>query len=162
MQIKQTIRQNLHQLEDILVQLNDEEYSAPLRILNGQSIGKHVRHIVEFYGCLIHAKTNVCYDARERDEKIENSTTYCIQYIHQLLQAIELLNLNESIYLKQLVNDEPIEIGTTISREMIYCIDHSIHHFAIIKIAIQHHLPTIIFDKNFGIAYSTIQYNHHT
>ena len=159
MQIKQTIRQNLHQLEDILLQLNDEEYTDSLTILNNQTIGKHVRHIVEFYGCLAHANSMVCYDARKRDELLETSTSYTINYIHQLNQTIEQLDFHQSIILKQLVNDEEFEIATTIGREMIYCIDHSIHHFAIIKIAIQHHLPSITIDAHFGIAYSTIKYN---
>ena len=37
----------LTQLQQMLDQMNDQEYSKKLRILNENTIGKHVRHIIE-------------------------------------------------------------------------------------------------------------------
>ena len=51
MQLKATGQTILKQIFDLINQLNDAEYSAELDLLNGNSIGKHVRHVVEFFEC---------------------------------------------------------------------------------------------------------------
>ena len=159
MQIKQTIHQNLLQLEQILHQLSDEDYTCPLSILNGQTIGKHVRHIVEFYQCLMEAKSIVCYDERKRNILLETSTEYSISIVDRIMDKIDTLDFNQNIQLKQLVNDEVFFVNSTIGRELIYCIDHSIHHFAIIKMALKENFKTLDLTEDFGIAYSTLKYN---
>ena len=159
MQIKQTIHQNLYQLEHILHQLTDEEYVCELEILNGQTIGKHVRHIVEFYQCLMNATTYVCYDERERNLLLETSTSFTLSTIEIIMDKIDALDFNQNIQLKQLVNDEVFKVNSTIGRELIYCIDHSIHHFAIIKMALENHFSAMDLSDDFGIAYSTLKYN---
>lgn len=159
MQIKQTIHQNLHQLAQILHQLSDKDYTQPLEILNGQTIGKHVRHIVEFYQCLVESDLTISYDERKRNILLETSTDYAISIIELIINKIDNLAFNQVVILKQLVNDEIFHVNTTIGRELIYCIDHNIHHLAIIKIALDANFPTIILPKDFGIAYSTIKFN---
>jgi hypothetical protein len=43
-------------------------------------------------------------------------------------------------------------------REMVYLVEHSIHHYALIRIGLQENFPKIIIPENFGIAYSTIKH----
>ena len=54
--------------------------------------------------------------------------------------------------------DEAVELTTSLKRELIYNIEHAVHHMAIIKIAIKESLPHIALPEDFGIAYSTIKY----
>jgi len=39
----------LSQLEDLISSLDQESYRKPLAILNGASLGEHVRHSLEFF-----------------------------------------------------------------------------------------------------------------
>ncbi|MBS7332730.1 MAG: hypothetical protein KIG88_03950 [Weeksellaceae bacterium] len=158
MQIKKSIHQSLSQLENILIQINDTEYTQAIEILNGQTIGKHVRHIVEFFQCLLIADDVVCFDNRKREVLIENSTIYTLDRIKSIKQKIEFLDFNQPIILRQLIADDVIEVQSTIGRELIYCIDHSIHHFAIIKMVLRSDFPYISISEDFGIAYSTLNY----
>lgn len=158
MQIKESFHQTLNQLENILYQLNDEEYTKTVDLINKQTIGKHVRHIVEFFQCLLQAEKIVCFDSRKRELKIETSTEYTLNTIVKIKVEIEQLDFDKPIVLKQLIGDEVLEINSTIGRELIYCIDHSIHHFAIIKMVLKADFPYINFDKDFGIAYSTLNF----
>ena len=158
MQIKESIHQTLNQLEHILYQLNDIEYTQAVKIINGQTIGKHVRHIVEFFQCLIQAENVVCFDDRKREILIENSTEYTLDLINAIKIEIDNLNFNHPVILRQLVAEDIIEVNSTLGRELIYCIDHSIHHFAIIKMVLKTDFPNVSIEEDFGIAYSTLNY----
>ncbi len=64
------------QLQSMLATLKDEEYSNSLDLLSHASIGKHVRHIVEFYECLnesVVLGNSLDYDLRNRNEEYEKS-----------------------------------------------------------------------------------------
>ncbi len=51
-----------------------------------------------------------------------------------------------------------LEIPTNFYREMVYNIEHCIHHQALIKVALNEMEANHLINKNFGIAPSTIQY----
>ncbi len=56
----------LQQLHDVTLQLNEKDYSMPLELLNGNTIGKHIRHVYELYDELIRGivLNEVHYDSR--------------------------------------------------------------------------------------------------
>lgn len=74
------------QLRTIIHQLSDAEFIEKLELLNGSSIGQHVRHILEFYICLSDGiKTGeVDYDKRVRNLSIENNPYYAIRLLDEL------------------------------------------------------------------------------
>ncbi len=43
----------LVQLTEVIGQLTDADYARPLPVLSGNTIGKHVRHILECYELLV-------------------------------------------------------------------------------------------------------------
>jgi hypothetical protein len=49
--IKQEAITQLLNVKSVLAQIKDEDYTATLTTLKGASIGKHIRHIIEFYEC---------------------------------------------------------------------------------------------------------------
>ena len=63
---------------------------------------------------------------------------------------------NKSLVLIQKV-DTLIEIESNYNRELLYNLEHCIHHQALIKVAIIQS-ATIEIDENFGVARSTIEY----
>ena len=50
----------LNQLMQLSQQLSDSEYSAELGLLHGNSIGKHVRHVLEFFDILVVLTGKTC------------------------------------------------------------------------------------------------------
>lgn len=152
----------LLQLKVFLRQIDDAQYAERLAVLSQSSIGMHVRHVIEFYQCLMKGiqEGQIDYDARQRSILQESSTEYAITCIDALLVDISSVQQNHNIILltEQNLDEEKLGIESNLYRELSYVIEHSIHHFAIIKIACSAAFDNVIFDKDFGVAYSTIKY----
>ena len=152
----------VRQLTDLLKQLKPNEYCQPLAVLNGSTIGQHTRHVVEFYLCLLKGIRNgvVDYDARERNLMLENNLDFTINSLQEIENSIEVIkNPNEPLLLSvSYYTDNQDFIETNFMREIVYLVEHSIHHYALIRIGLQENFTEIIIPKNFGVAYSTI--NH--
>lgn len=139
--------------------LSGDDYSQPLEILHSNSIGKHVRHVVEFFECLDFGNTSlvVDYDDRKRNLLLENNTEYALNRIGEIQESIagyeeKMLTLNVDYgHGKQIVY-------TTLYRELVYNIEHCVHHLAILKIGIEMHFPHVKLDSDLGVAYSTQQF----
>lgn len=153
----------IRQLTDLLKQLSPNEYTKSLCVLNGSSIGQHTRHVIEFYQCLLKGKSDgiVDYDGRERNLLLENDLIFTIEVLEKIENSIiSIKNPNETILLSVSYCTENQDfIETNFMREMVYLVEHSIHHYALIRIGLQENFPDINIPKNFGIAYSTIR--HH-
>lgn len=122
------------------------------------SIGKHVRHILDLFECLIESdETGILnYDSRTRCPETESDKDFALNKIQKISVRIQGLDLNKKVVLKQNLNDSFCEINSTIERELLYNIEHCIHHLAIIRIGIENNFPQIEIPENFGIAHSTL------
>ena len=49
-------------------------------------------------------------------------------------------------------------VVSNVQRELVYLIEHAIHHFALLRIGIQENFPEISLASDFGVAYSTVKY----
>jgi hypothetical protein len=149
------------QLRCIINQLNKEQFSLKLQLLNDCSIGQHVRHILEFYICLSHGirSGNVDYDKRVRNQAIESDPKYA-EIILEDLNSVFCCSETEDMALTNttVYKDHVISSNSSVSRELIYLIEHSIHHYAIIAIAVKSHFNHVNLPENFGIAYSTTKH----
>ncbi len=155
-------------LQDALFYLNGVEpqiYSMPLELLFGASIGQHTRHFVEFYQCLLDQTMGegrvVNYALRARDLRIEEEPVFAADRIGQI--SSRLLQLDENFDC-ELVCDEHVDeasgmtVPSNLERELIYNIEHTIHHLAIIKIGLNAVAPQITLPAHFGVAPSTIRH----
>ena len=152
----------LNQISGLVQQINDNDYSYQLDLLSGNTIAKHIRHILELYvqfnsGILLN---QINYDKRERNLLIEHNKTYTITFINDLISKIKLIdNSDSAILLNTLINNNEFLIKTSIERELVYNIEHAIHHMAIIKIALLSNFKDISIPPNFGVAPSTVKYH---
>lgn len=152
------------QVQDLLDLMNNENYSQPLRIFNGSSIGQHIRHIVDFYLCLINGldATNINYDKRERNPEIEEDCLTAKNMMTIIGNKIQLLDIEKRVMVcSSFVADENVDlklISSSVGRELMYAYDHAIHHLAIIKIGMQIHFPEVSISKDLGVAPSTLKY----
>jgi hypothetical protein len=150
----------LMNIKSILLQIKEQDYMLALPTLKGASVGKHVRHVVEFYQCLLFAATNnmVNYDDRKRNLMLEQNVKYTIDYITEIADTIERMQGNEPLTLVSNYNQQQITMESCMYRELAYNIEHTVHHLAIISIAIPLYFPYINLDEKIGYADSTIQY----
>jgi uncharacterized damage-inducible protein DinB len=161
--MKNVVKDNLNQLSELLIKIDDDEYIYESEVFSGATVGKHMRHIVEFYLMLIEGNQQgiVSYDKRHRDVNIETDRTYAKDIIDKILEQIDDIMLYKDIVVEAdftvLGNNTGI-IKSTMIRELMYCLEHSIHHQAIIKAGLISMGLHDITDTNFGVAYSTIRY----
>ena len=155
----------LDQLKDSIKQTSDSDFSKPSKVLNGASIGQHVRHTLEFFLCLLDASGNaeLDYDNRKHDKFIEQDKKLALSVLDDLSQFVSGQKDNFPINLT--VNyDLEKELKSTIAsnyfRELAYNIEHAIHHMALIKIGINEVCPYVRIDKSYGVASSTIRYQN--
>ena len=154
----QAIHHSLDELITLLSQLSDQEYTAPCAELSTASIGEHTRHIIEMFQCLEnnYDSGSVNYDNRERNILIQTSTDFSIKKMIEIKN--ELGRANKSIRLQQFINGNEINIESNYDRELLYNLEHCIHHQALIKVALLK--CGIAVNENFGVASSTIEYRN--
>lgn len=161
--LKQNSIAILMQIANCVSQIDDQHYSEQLPLLSNNTVAKHVRHILELYVQLLSGIEfdEINYDKRERNLLIEHDKKYTLGFINQLIEKINNVeNNSKEIDLNSLIDCEEILVKSSVEREFLYNIEHAIHHMAILQIACKHYFEYIHLDKNFGIAYSTIQYNN--
>ncbi|WP_461643592.1 hypothetical protein [Labilibaculum euxinus] len=154
----------INQLIALCVKLSSKQYSASLQLLMNNSIGKHIRHIAEFYDILkdsCNADSVLSYDTREHCSRTETEKEVAVKRFNDLLNWLN--DIDENLVLKLNVSYDKVanagfDIDTSLQRELVYNIEHAIHHMAIIRIAIEQEFPDIKLDKHFGVAYSTIRF----
>lgn len=153
----QNVKQNLSENIVLLRQLTNEEYVLQYPELSNATIGEHVRHIIELLGCLVenYEYGLINYDDRKRDILLQTNKNEAISIMEKYLNEIDKPNKPLSLAHNCF---SPIEVlQTNYFRELIYNLEHSIHHQALIKVAL-HNLSHIRIPDSFGIAPSTLEY----
>jgi hypothetical protein len=152
-----SIQKTLLELSQLINQLSSEEYCRPCEGLSNATIGEHSRHIIELFQCLDNQYElgEVNYDHRKRDFMIQTDTSFAITAIERILETIE--KPNKILQIQQIIDGEKLIIDTNYHRELLYNLEHCIHHQALIKVAIIA-FDSIKVDENFGVARSTIEY----
>lgn len=159
--LQQTNIEIIDQLIDLLNDIDIQVYTDALQPLHHSTVGKHVRHITEFYLCALNGYENgiVDYDARERNILIELDKHYTVETLENVKHQLQTLNSDRNLTLKsKFGSNESLDIPSSFFRELTYLIEHTIHHLAIIKIGLNEVFPEIEIPKNFGVAHSTIRY----
>lgn len=157
------IAKQLTDMVHILAGLDDREYQQKLVVLSGSSIGQHVRHIMEFYTCIVNSKDAevICYDDRPRDVRIESDKAFALDLMESLQQNFRLPIMDVSVRLRSNLSFESCEsqcLHSSRYRELVYAFEHGVHHQAIIKIALNELGKRDLIDTNFGVAPSTIRF----
>ncbi|WP_027001120.1 hypothetical protein [Hugenholtzia roseola] len=157
------IQQNvsiLAQLQTFLTQISPQDYSRPLPLLQAQPIGRQVRHCLEFYICFLESisKPNalLSYDKRKRDLRLETILEEAQAQVLFLQKQLQ----KQQIPLVELIleSDAPqgkMRLVSSTERELLYLLEHTVHHLAILRLSAQCYFPYIEFAGDFGVAYAT-------
>jgi len=153
--------QILSQLEEVLEQLHAQDFSMPLDILSGNTIGMHVRHVVELYLEFFTgmAEGEINYDKRKRNLTLQEDLETAIWALKDVKTQVKALQNETALLVKScFVDSEIIQLPSSLSRELAYNLEHSIHHMAILQICFKQYFTKLILPVHFGVANSTIQY----
>ncbi len=158
MQLTQLIANVFEELSGALEQLTPVQYAAKCRNLSGATIGQHVRHCIELFQCLLNGYDAgmVNYERRKRDLRIETDKDLAIQLLRSIA---ETLGLADKTMLMEagLGTDDVMMVTTNYNRELVYNLEHTIHHMALVRVGILE-MTDIVLPESFGVAPSTIQY----
>jgi uncharacterized damage-inducible protein DinB len=150
------------QLIELITQLNDEKYAAAIQITGSSSIGKHVRHIIELYQCLINGLPSgtIDYDNRLRNCILENDRKKAVDALNNILLDIADLNIDKELLVCENQSNENHKewVKSSLQRELMYNLEHCIHHMALIALCVKINYKEIDVPENFGKAFSTIKF----
>ena len=160
MQLQHAIQKTFLQLTDMLDQLSDAQFTQPSKTLFGATVGQHVRHIIELFICLEkgYPTGRVSYDKRNRDRRIETDPGFAKDLLfgiaHNLDKADKRLLLECS---SDTQSDESVWIETNYHRELLYNLEHTVHHMALIRVGVND-ISAVEVPQEFGVAAATIKY----
>jgi hypothetical protein len=148
----------LNSLAGVIKQLpSPGMYSASCAALSNGSIGEHTRHIIELYQCLLGGYESgiVNYDDRKRNKLYENDPDAALDAISTI--SVQLDRADKAMKICLAYEAEMLQIDSNYYREVLYNLEHCIHHQALIKVALLA-FEDIQIGDSFGVAPSTLQY----
>lgn len=153
----------LSDVEKFLRKVPEEIYVEKIPLLSSTSLGQHCRHLIEFFQCLAHqvGEGHVCYDKRQRNLNIETDPNYAANQVLEVSSSLSMVLGNPPVALEvdySLSGEEKSGVNSCFERELVYNIDHAIHHMAIIKIGLRAVAPDFELPEGFGVNPSTLRY----
>jgi hypothetical protein len=159
------IAQNLNileQLKESIISMPDEAFLETRPLLEGSNLGMHIRHIIEFYECLINGLDTliVNYDSRVRNLELQSNKYFAINCITAIQLRIDDINTDVllTLFAGNSKDSDFISMPSSYSRELYYMLEHCTHHMALIKMAIMQYWPNVQMPLNYGVAQSTIKH----
>lgn len=156
----------LSQLTDLVHQIREADFVKPAETLSYSTVGQHLRHTLEFFICFEHGFEGglINYDKRAHDKLIETDKFIALDAISRISKFVANVE-DKTLKLEvgyDLEKEFYITIDTTATRELVYNIEHAVHHMAIMKIGIKEIAPYVQLSPDFGIAASTIRYKENS
>jgi uncharacterized damage-inducible protein DinB len=163
--LQDAIAEVLHQGESLLNSVCDEDYKRKLPVVFGSTIGGHYRHCLDHFQSLLRGldAEEINYDHRERNPRIENDRAFALAETKRILRGFASISkpfldcpVNVRSKVNYGLNAAPL-IASTVARELMYAVTHTIHHYALI--AVMCTMLKIPMPAGFGVAPSTLEYH---
>ncbi|MBN4069062.1 hypothetical protein JYT12_00295 [Beggiatoa alba] len=130
------------------------------------TMGRHVRHVLDHYSALQVGVVNnmIDYDRRSRDSVIETDPMIATKQLNDLVVWMEdSISLDAPLKMKTEISmnnqescQESCVVNSTLQRELIYLLNHTIHHVAYITLVLR--TFGIKIDQYIGVAPATQSY----
>ena len=152
----------LTQGEDLLRALSAESFTRKVPVVFNASIGGHYRHCLDHFTSLLLAldADEVDYDHRKRDSRIEAQPDFALNLTVEIRRTLEQLTpdtlcaeVKARCEVSYAHGNSPVT-RSTLARELVYCIAHAIHHYALISVMAR--LMDVRLPEHFGVAPSTV------
>ena len=147
-----------------LDRIGGETYARPMEGEFTSSLGAHYRHVLDHFLCLAEGVRtgHVNYDHRRRNPQLESSVTCARLATEGLIDEFgclssEVLQRECAVtYSVGYCETEAEAVRSNLAREVMFCVGHAIHHYAILRIlcaGVGVKLP-----YEFGVAPSTLKH----
>lgn len=164
MTLSEAASETLRQLAVVVDRILPQDFSKPSESLGGSTIGQHIRHTLEFFTCLQRGYENgtVNYDERAHDHHIQSDKEVALGSLKAMIAFMSNLQDDRALSL-QVGYDSGCSlyhtVKTSVMREVVYNVEHAVHHMALIRIGLSEVAPYVQVEEGFGIAASTVRYN---
>ena len=131
----------LRQGRDLLSTVDTDTFTWKDQQGCGASIGMHYRHVLEHFQCLLEglATGEINYDHRLRSTELEESVAAAMLATDGLIDRFGALS-GETLrgecsvsYSVRTTEDAEEEVRSTLAREVMFCVGHATHHYALLK-----------------------------
>ena len=150
------IQSNLKTLQKtsvLLSSLTNEELSNNSVSPYYSSIGRHIRHILDFYDCVLNIDSNNRIDltARKRNNKVECNCEDALEYLNIIINKLNKIDCKaeDKIFVIDDLGLGKTEIQYTLGAVFAQANSHAIHHYAIINYILDN-LGIKFHDADFG------------
>lgn len=151
------IQSSIHTLSNskqLLCSLSNEDLSNHSVSPYYSCIGSHIRHILDFYDCIIDGIDNTTIDLtkRKRDERMHTDCNYTLSHVERIIDTLKRFD-NYSFTKHYVVSDDlgigKVDIMYTLGAVLAQANSHAIHHYAIISYILDR-LEIPVKDESFG------------
>jgi uncharacterized damage-inducible protein DinB len=150
----------LEQLRDVITLIPASAYRAQPAARVSGSVGEHVRHSLDHIAAFVAAMSaeELSYDHRRRGTSVETDPATAANEIERLLHRLDRCNVGElyrPITFSALLHPDfaSVDIRTTLARELLFVVQHTIHHCALIAVLLEWQGWRV--PPGFGVAPST-------
>lgn len=155
-------RGSLQQLEAFLAVLSPAQYRHAFDAEGKQTLGRHLRHILDHYQALLEGggSGRIDYETRDRDPDLEREPARALERLSEIRDGLARLTEHSSTPLQLTY---PVEEGgvslsltTSLARELAFLTSHTVHHMALLGLLAQQlgvELPEV-----FGVHPSTLRH----
>jgi len=117
------------------------------------SIGSHIRHILDFYDCILKMDSNKQIDltARSRNKMVESNCEIADSYLNDIISRLKNFNMimDETVEVIDDLGMGATKITYTLGALFAQANSHTIHHYAIINYIFEK-LGIVLNDEDFG------------
>ncbi len=157
-QICQANSELLHQGKRLIQSLDEETFTRNEGLFHNSGVSKHMRHILDFFSnVLAQDGEPVNYDRRFRNTEDENNRDAAIARIEVIDQRLTQAGQTAHLPLQVTENIPNTLTQSSMEREMLFLLSHTVHHYAIIALLLE--VQGIQVPKGFGVAPSTLVYH---
>lgn len=156
----------LQQGRALLMGISSEDYTRKDKDDGpyASSLGGHYRHILDHFLCLIEGLWDgeINYDRRARSPELEASIEAALAVTDELVETFRSLPTSvlqqecTVVYSVGYGDREAQGVRSVVAREVMFCVGHAIHHYAILKLLCAGRTVELPFE--FGIAPSTLKH----
>ena len=148
----------------LLATVDDVAYKTKVCLASDASVGAHYRHCLDHFSSLLDGIPlgTIDYDTRKRDPQLETDRRTAAEMTRSLQMMagkLEETCLSNPIRIRckiSYASDEVPLLHSRIDREIMFCISHAIHHYALIGMMCR--LLEFPLPDGFGVAPSTVKH----
>jgi len=140
------LSERLEQIGALLLEIPSDVYTAPVESRTSGTLGEHVRHCLDHVSALLSADVSktLSYDHRRRGTEVETDPGAALQQILRLRAALgrwPTRSLDEPIHVSSMIDPSGGTIAgwSTLGRELVFVLSHTIHHQATIAAVLALH-----------------------